>query len=746
MATKKADKTILWRTVLLMCACGVATFAVLTVKLYNIQIREHDKWEQKAVEQQTRDTEVAPTRGTIYDRNMEALALSANVETVFISPREVAGEEQARLIAKGLSEILGVDYDKIVEKTKKKNYYEIIKKKVEQEDADAVRKFKKDNDLKAIKFGSDTKRYYPLGNFASHVIGFTGSENQGQYGLEATYEEYLKGTPGRVITAKAQNGQDLSFQYEKYYDAKNGLGLVLTIDQTIQQFLEKQLEKAYIENKVENYVSGIVLDVKTGEILAMATKPDFDLNSPRTVTGMKELSKIEAAGTDEEKNKLLGEAQLAMWRNKPVVDAYEPGSTFKILTTSMGLEEKVVKLDDQFFCGGSVMVAGWPKPVRCHKKGGHGAETFLQGVQNSCNPVFIAVGLRIGAEKFYDYFRAFGLTEKTGIDLPGEAGSIYHSYKDFSRADITLAVYAFGQTFKITPIQLISAISSAANGGKMMKPHLVRELVDENGVVQKTFEPELVRQVISKETSDQVNEIMESVVKVGTGKNAYVNGYRIAGKTGTAEKIDLGASGEGKYVVSFVAYAPADDPQIAVLVLLDEPMGPPVNLRSGGFCAAPIVGAIMADTLPYLGIEPQYTAEELSAIDVLVPDLTSKTESEAKPILLDKKLKYKTVGEGDRITDQIPAPGAKIPATSEIILYKDAPKPTETVKVPNVSGMRPEAANKAIVNAGLYMKATGATATQAAGIIAMSQSVAPGAEVPRGTVVEISFLDATLKD
>lgn len=743
----RSSRSNLIRTVFMMLLCGVFLFVPLGMQLYNIQITQHDFYEQKAVEQQTRDTVITPARGTIYDRNMTPLAVSASVETVFIAPAEIKSDEQAEVIARGLSQLLDVEYEKVLAKTKKKNsYYETVKTKIEKELADQVRKFVIDNKLKGIHLEADTKRYYTNANFASHIIGFVRSDNVGAEGIEALYEPFLKGTPGRVIAAKNAKGTDMPFNYEKYYDAENGQGVVLTIDETVQHFLERHLETAMVENEVTERAAGIVMNVKTGEILAMATKPDYDPNNPRSVTD-EEILKQMSLASEEDKNKLLREAQLAMWRDKPVVDSYEPGSTFKIITTAVALEEKVVSLNDRFFCGGSIRVPGWSQPIGCWKHAGHGSETFAEGVQNSCNVVFVNVGQRIGAETFYKYMEAFGFMDKTGVDLPGEAKGIVTDYSTFSQSLVPVSVYSFGQTFKITAMQLITAVSAVANGGKLMEPHIVRELVDQDGTVTQTFEPKVVRQVISEETSKQVCALLESVVTEGTGKNAYVKGFRIGGKTGTGEKRDLPAEQrDGNYVVSFVGIAPADDPEIAVLVLLDHPVGKSKNMRTGGQMVAPVVGRIMADVLPYLGVQPVYSAEELSGVDITTPSLSGMTRDAAVKLLNEKKLKYRTVGDGDTVTDQVPAVGAKVPNTAEIVLYLGAEKPEGSVKVPNVNGMSAERANAAITNAGLYMKATGATSTHGSSIVAVKQNVAEGAAVQRGSVIEVEFRDLNALD
>jgi len=743
---KRANRMILGRTIFLLILCGVVIFIPLVVQLYKIQIRDHDFYEQKAISQQTRDTELKPNRGTIYDRNRKALAISASVETIYLEPVSIKSDEEAKLIADGLSRILGVKYEDVLKKTEnRKSYYQIIKRKIEKDLADQVREFKKEHKLAAIQIVPDTKRYYTYGNFASQIIGFVGTDNNGLEGIEAYYDQTLTGKAGKIITAKNAKGTPMDLKYEKYFDPEDGLGIILTIDETMQHIVEKHLEQAIIDNHVENRGAAIVMDVNTGEILAMAVTGGADLNNAWGISDQdaKQLEGLEG----EEYTKKLTELQLEQWRNKAVADTYEPGSIFKLITASMALEEDVVSLDWSYTCHGSIKVAGWSKPISCWKKSGHGTQNFVRALQNSCNPAFVTVGLKVGQEKFYEYMRAYGFGQPTDIDLPGEASGLLHDYKTFLSNDVSLAVSSFGQTFTVTPIQMITAVSAIVNGGYLMKPHLVKEYIDSDGVVEKTVEPEVVRQVISEETSETMRYLMEQVVRDGSGRNAQVKGYNIGGKTATSEKIIAGQDTYGKYVVSFVAVAPADDPQIALLVLLDTPTGDtPVNLRSGGYMAAPLAGKMLADILPYMGIEPQYTGEELFGSDVVIPQLRGLTAEQAKELLDKKKIKFKTVGDGDKVTDQLPASGAKVTSSAEIILYMGEQIPDGLVTVPDVSKMSPENANRALINAGLYLRPTGAIKSNAASITAASQSIAAGTQVKRGTVVDVEFRDANVTD
>jgi len=743
MDSQRANRKILRRTLGLLVVFGIAAFVPLFVQLYDIQIKDHEHYEERAVNQQTRDVIVSANRGVIYDRNLNAMAVSASVETVYIAPKEIETEEAAAQIASGLSEILNVEYDTVYNKALKNNYYETIAKKIDKSLADRVRVFISDSGVKGIHIESDTKRYYPYGDLGSHIIGFVGSENQGLEGVEAIYDSSLSGTPGRIVSAKNAKGTNLPFTYEQYYDAQDGNSVVLTMDSTIQGIVEKQLLAAVAEYEVKNRAVGIVMNVNTGEVLAMAVVPEYDLNSPRTILDeetLLELAQLEGA----EYTKKLGEAQQQMWRNKAVSDTYEPGSTFKIITSAIALEEGVAGLEDTFTCTGSINVAGWSQPIKCwrHPRS-HGTQNFATALANSCNPAFITLGLRIGHDTFYDYMEAFGLLSKTNIDMAGESGSIVLPRSDFSKNQVNLAVYAFGQRFNITPIQMITAVSAAVNGGYLMEPYVVKEVVDANGNTVAATEPTVVRQVISESTSRSICEMLENVVDNGTAGNASVRGYRIGGKTGTSEKA---GEAEGCYVVSFVGVAPADDPEIAVLVLLDEPMSN-TYMRSGGIMAAPVVGSILAEVLPYMGFEAEYTADEFSGTDVYVPNVLGMDVETAAAALAKKNMEYTVVGSGTTVTGQIPAASAKVPCTAKVILYMEEPVNESMVRVPDIIGKTPEQVYNAITGAGLYLRATGSdTSTRSSSVQATKQSVEAGSMVKFGTVINVEFLDMSAAD
>ncbi len=715
-----------------MLFCCTLLFAALIIKTGYLQIVKGDELQKQAIEQQTRDRIINSKRGTIFDCNEKPLAVSASVETVTASPAEIKANSEnisPETLANGLAEILALDYNALYEKLTKNTSYEIIKRKIEKDEADRVRNYIHENKVKGIRLDADTKRFYPYGSLASHVIGFTGLDNQGLEGIEMVFDKYLKGSPGRIVSAKNAAGTDMPFKYEKLVDPQDGLNVVLTIDENIQRFAEKHLETALIENKLLKGAACIVLNPETGEILAMTTKPDYDLNNPFYIQDEQIRLAIEQL-MPEEREKKREEELRKMWRNKAVVDSYEPGSTFKIFTSAMALEEKVVSLNDRFFCGGSKRVGNYN--IRCWKAGGHGSQTFLEGVQNSCNPVFIEVGARVGTERFRHYFEGLGFTQKSGIELPGEAMGIFHSPNYFN--EVELATCSFGQSFQITPLQMIAGVGAIANEGKLMWPHLVKQLTDSDGNVVKEYESQFVRQVISKETSQQLCSILETVVSKGTGSGAYIKGFRIAGKTGTSEKIPRG---NGKYIASFVGFAPADDPQVVCLVIMDEPSA---GLYYGGQIATPVVRNIMDDVLNYLGIEPAYTPEEKETLESAVPNVVGKSISESKTILAGSNLKYRIEGAGNTVISQMPKAGIKVNQQSTITLYTEENKTVTMTIVPNVLQKSVVDASNAVSKADLNIKIVGAgSAPSNGGIISYRQEPAAGESVEVGTVVTVEF-------
>ncbi|MFZ5965853.1 MAG: stage V sporulation protein D [Bacillota bacterium] len=647
------------RLIFLLFMVNIALFG-LVIRLGWIQIVNGEKYRQLAHVQQTRDIPIPAKRGTIYDRKGKELGVSASTNTVWARPAEVERSGKVDEIAKELAEILEKDEGEIKDKISRRVGLVKIEKWIDKEKADAIRLAK----LEGIWIAEDNKRYYPFGNFAAHILGHTTDDNQGLVGIELEYNKFLSGLPGRWIKNTDAVGRQLPYGTEKYYEPENGLNVVLTIDEVIQHFVEKAIENTMIQTKAKK-VMGIVMDPKTGDILAMATKPDYDPNNPRVPLDENKLREFETVDTKEQQ-KIWNE----MWRNPIISDTYEPGSTFKLITAAAGLEEGVVEPDSPFNCTGSITVAG--QRIKCWRYyRPHGAQTFTQGVQNSCNPVFIEVGQRLGVEKYYHYIDAFGFSKITDIDLPGEGGSIVQNKANVG--PVELATISFGHGISVTPIQLINAIAAIGNDGKLMKPRLVKELVDDSNNVIHRFEPKMIRQVLSDKTAKELRMIMETVVTDGSGKSAYIPGYRIGGKTGTADKIENGRYAAGKVYSSFIALAPIDDPKLAVLVVVDEPQG----VHFGSLTAAPAVHEILKDSLRYLDVEPKFNekeAAEYAKQEVVVPEVRNLGLKEAAKLLSESKLQFDTdpinVENPDVVVvDQFPKPGAKIPEKSIIILY-----------------------------------------------------------------------------
>mgnify|MGYP004527366195 FL=1 len=742
------DRSMVSRT-LLMAVFGIVAFTLLAARLYKVQIIDHDMYESSAVEQQVRDTTLTASRGTIYDSNMKILAMSATVSTVYISPAELIKYEETdmkSMISSRLSEILGVSYDDIMKKwDDTASWYKTVAVKIESDLADQVRDFKNEYDLKSVHIVPDTKRYYPYSNLASQIIGFVGTENTGLEGVEAVYDSYLEGVNGRIVKLTAENGVDLPYTgYENYFDATDGKSLVLTVDSTIQYYLEKNLAQAIDDYQVQNGAMGIVMDVKTGAILAMTSLPDYDLNNCFKVSDDTLAKLDEQELSEEEYDEQVTAALLKQWRNRIISDTYEPGSTFKIITLAMGLEEGVISEDDTFFCGGNMEVKGRTEPLWCWNHGGHGQQTLAEAAQHSCNVAFVNIGLKMGAKKFYDYIDAFGFFDKTGVDLYGEGDSIWWSDDVFEDPQnfSQLAAASFGQTFNITPIQLITAVSAVANGGYLMKPYVVSKVLDEEGNLVENREPTVVRQVISEETSRRARDILESVVKVGTGKNAYVAGYRIAGKTGTSVDTTTEAStGEKKYKVSFIGFAPADDPQIAVLIILDSPSKSSGIYISGGVMAAPVVGKIMNDVLPCVGVQQDLGEDEGASSDVKMPNLKGGLVADAKQDLESLGLNVRVVGNGTAVSDQAPAANVTIAQGSTVILYAGESKPTETVIVPALNGMSFRQAKAALEDAGLFIRSVGVAPSDSYTIVVASQGTSAESEVAYGSVIQVTLID-----
>lgn len=747
-------RQMLRRTLFMMAVCGIAVFLLLLARLYKLQIIDHEYYEQLAIAQQLRQAPTSTARGTIYDRNMNPLAVSASVDNVYLSPAEIAqyGEDK-ELIADELSKILGLDRSDILNKASQTgSWYVTVARKVEKDVADQVRLFKSQYGLRGVRLETDTKRYYPNSTLACHLIGFVGTDNYGLEGIEAQYDEALSGTAGKTVRATDAYGTDLRFSgFENYQPGELGFDLVTTLDSSIQYYVEKHLKQAIADYDIQNGAGAIAMDVNTGAILAMASLDGYDLNNFLDVSDEVEMLASQAQ-SKEEMQRIIAEAQTRQWRNKALSDTYEPGSTFKIITLAMALEEGLVSLSDGYFCPGSVNVLGRSSAIRCWKDGGHGSQTLTQAVQHSCNVAFVNIGQRVGAETFYKYCEAFGflnltddpdvnLSAKTGIDLAGESGSIWWSENTFySEKNLSqLAAASFGQTFTITPLQLISAVSACVNGGNLMQPYVVEKMITADGELAYERKPQLVRQVISKETSTTVRDILERVVgdlDEGTGRNAAINGYKLGGKTGTSEKVSLeAATGQKEYIVSFIGFAPADDPKIAILIFLDTPSHESGIYISGGQMAAPVVGRMMADVLPYMGIEPD---KDDSLGDVTMPMLLDKSLDGAAAALKDAQLRYRTIGSGSIVTDQLPAAGVTLAADTEVIIYLDAQPSQDKESVPDVSGMSYEKARDTLSYYGIYIKTT-SPVTDAKQQSVISQSVSPGTYVSHGSVVEVAL-------
>ena len=753
----------------LMICLGILSFCAVAAMLVKLMLIEHDKYEEKAIRNQTRSTSVTASRGTIYDRNMNVLAASSSVENIFLDPLELQQYEvDVNALAENLSRILDVDADWVKEQAADTQYrYKMIKRRQSQEVCDQVRAYISENKIIGVHLEPDSMRYYPYGTLAAQLLGFTNTENVGSEGLESYYNNYLEGTAGAVITTKGNNETEMLYSYEKYYQATDGDNVVLTIDTTVQYYLEKQLQDAIDRYDVKNGAFGIVMDVNSGDILAMSTLGSYDPNryldiydteTDDEVTKLYEAAVRLPEGSEERTaafeayNNAVAAARLKQWRNRCVSDGYEPGSTFKIITLASALDCGAVTLNDHFYCGGSEKFEGRSQTLSCWRLAGHGSETTAEALQNSCNIAFAHIGLKTGGETLYDYCRAFGLMERTDIDLPGEASGLFHSKERLANNATYGTSYlistSFGQTVKPTPIQLVRAISAVVNGGYLLEPHVVSEVLDSEGNVIQKNSRKVVRQVISEETSKTMCQLIESVVTEGTAKNAQVVGYRIGGKTGTAEKTDQkdenGQQTRDK-IVSFVGIAPMDDPKYVVLVALDTPSSSSGYYISGGQMGAPTVAAIFEDILPYLGVEGEYSDEDMSRVAVRMPNVTGLTESEAAKRLKENYLDYRIIGDGDKIVSQIPAHGRELPGNSTVLLYTDDSMPTDQVTVPNLVGLTVAQANQELANAGLYMQAKGVDST-ASYVIAAQQDIDPGVQVARGTMIVVTFIDTTATD
>ena len=713
-----------------------ASLLFLIYRLGHIQFVKGEEYQRMAYNNQTQKRQINPKRGTIYDRNGKGLAISASVDTIGVNPKElrdaVKGDEtKLRTIANDLAAILGMDSEDIMKKFQANTRFEFIKKKVDREIGSKVRAYVTNAGLWSIYVDEDSKRYYPKGNLASHVLGFTGTDDQGLSGIELVLESTLKGVPGKIMNEVDVLGRQVSFSKERYIDAIDGYDVYLTIDETIQYLAEKAMDQAILDYNLKRGATCIVMDPNTAEVLALVSKPDFDPNDP-DARPFGILDDDWKGFNDPEDSKYLWQT---VFRNKAVMDTYEPGSVFKAITAAAAIEENVVNLNTPEVCK-PISLAG--HTINCWKQGGHGAEDFLHAVYNSCNPVFVKTALDLGINKFYDYFRLFGFTERTGIELQGEPTN--EEYKNLQHKDpkeIDLAVSSFGQRFQISPIQMITAYCAIANGGNLMKPTIIKQITDSEGNIIKKFEPQVVRKVISEETAAIVRQALEGVVAEGTGKNAYVAGYRIAGKTGTSQTLQTDT--EGRYIVSFMAVAPANKPKVCVLVVLDHPQNE-MNLRSGGILAAPVAGRLTEEILKYLQVEREYTEKDKQEMtqEVYVPNVTGLTAAEAEEKLKAFGLKFMYEGElkgpDAIIYNQMPKADFSIPQNSTIILYTEENMAETVVTMPDLSNRTVPEAIEALERIGLNIRIRGSGTVQ-------KQEYPPGTQLKKGQVVEVSFVE-----
>ncbi len=736
---KKTEKHVIKRIVATLISLLVI-FVMIIGALFKLQICNYQDFQDKVLEQLTVETKVNPNRGKIFDRNGNVLASNITTWILYAIPKRMDNPE---FVAKEIARILDDNYESILEKLNKKSYkYQILSKSVDEKHADEIRRFIDDNDLSdSIRLTATAKRYYPYQSLASHALGFVNADGVGIYGLEKTYNNALEGMSGKYITSQDAQSNDMPFQYEIYLeDKESSYDVVSTIDLYIQYQLEAQLELAATESGAQNRATGIVMNPQTGEILAMAVYPSFDLNTPYVLDDASNKKLLQYTKGTNEYNKEYLNLLYAMWNNKAVSELYEPGSTFKLVTTAVALEENVAKTTDLFHCSGSLKVDGFYRAISCHKRTGHGSLNFREALQQSCNPSMMNLAFRIGKENFYNYFARFGYTTKTGIDLPSESQGVFHNYNDFS--NVSLAVYSFGQTFKTTAIQQLRAVCVLANGGNLVTPHLLKQIKDENGNV--VYEAQVQKeQIISPEVTETISQILkEGVDGNGGAKNAYVAGYDIAAKTGTSEKKDkFDENGNTSYrVSSCVGYAPINNAQVAAIILVDEPS---VGSAYGSVVAAPYIANLMELILPYLGVEAEYSAEDSSHKQVVVPNLTGISIEEAVKTLKSKDISYEIYGTGNAVLNQMPNANYKIYQNNgKIILYTENNVNEYYIKTPNVIGKTAEEATKLLIEAGFNINIIGNQNYKLYQTSRITyQSVEKDTYLPKGSLItiEISF-------
>ena len=748
---------------------GLLAFVPMALRLYDLMVVNYDYYAREALRNQTRTTYVTAMRGAIYDRNMNTLAASVGVENVYLDPHELKqSKADLSAIAAFLGELLDADPESIEKKGKDlSKRYQMVAARVDRETGAKIRSYIQENDISGIHLEPNSQRCYPMGTLASQVIGFTNASNTGSEGVEAAYDRYLTGGNDKVVTTKGNNEMDMPFSFEKFVSATPGCSVVLTLDATVQACLEKRMEEAIARYDVQNGAFGLVMNVKTGEILAMATLGSYDPNDYQTILDPKAAAQVEElrlaylsepegsegyAAKKKAYQEAMTAARLKQWRNRVLSDGYEPGSTFKVLTMAAALDSGSIDLDTNFYCKGAEQIPGRSQLLHCWRSAGHGSEKTPQALQNSCNIAFAHIALKMGGETFYEYVRRFGILEKTGIDLAGESKGVFFDKALVTDTDkwgtASLTSGSFGQTFKLTPLQLARAISSVVNGGYLMEPYIVSEVLDAKGNTVLKQEPTIVRRTISRETSDTMRGLLRSVVTEGTAKNASVAGFSIGGKTGTSEKIDVfdeNGSRVTDKIVSFVGVAPMEDPSYLVLVALDTPSRSTGIYISGGVMAAPTVGSVMSDILPYLEVERNYTEEDAAGREMVLQDWTGETRKNAEKALKALGLTARVIGDGETVTGQIPAAGETVSGDSQVLLYCGETPEAEDVTVPDFLGMDRMKAAQAAQDAGVNLLILGNTDISPE-VTAAEQSVPPGTKVPRGTTIRVQFLNTKAAD
>lgn len=738
-AEKGPAQRLRQRTAILILLILVLGFGAAVLRLTYLTTIQGSELQESAVDLQLADTTVSAKRGTIYDANGNVLAESASVWQVVMSPVNFKNDKQRQAAAKGLSEIFDLEYNDVLDDTKQQSHYVVVKRRIESDEREKVLELidtlKKDYSCSGvIQLLDDYKRYYPKNSLASSVIGFTGSDDQGLEGIEYEYDSYLSGTPGRIITAQNARGTDMPFRYEQNVESEDGNNVYLTIDETIQSICEKYMQKGVEDNNVLNKGVCIAMDVNTGAILAMVTTDGYDLNNPYELSA-KEKKKIKSTAKSKQAE-AESAALSAMWRNKAVADTYMPGSVFKMCVASAALEENLVNEKTSFTCTGSISVEG--ETIHCSNISGHGTQNFVEVISNSCNPAFIQIGQMLGAGKFRQYYQGFGFSDKTGIDLPGEAEDSF--WKEGKMGGVDLAVASFGQNFTITPIQMITACAAVSNGGYVVQPHVVSKITDSKGNVIKTVDKKVKRQVISDDTSKKMNEYLEYNTERQGAAAGYISGYKVAGKTGTTEKrgvTKFESSFSEDYISSFCGYAPADDPQIAMLVFFDTPDG---DAYYGSQVSSPVFINIMSEVLPYLDVKTSYTDEELGYVDASAGDYTGVSVDEAKTAVEADGFTATVKGNGSTVISQIPTVSSGLQKGGSIVLYTDSDSQSETVSVPSLIGLSPDEVNDVASAYGLNVSFSGATTSSGT---SSSQNVEAGTSVSPGTVITVSFADSS---